>query len=85
LLREVVDRECVGGFRCASARASGINFQACSIDRSDISPFKINELRTVDQIIAYAGDFRDLPWIPFHSASLARTSLAGARELCQTS
>src|SRR4029450_6260586 len=31
LLREVVDRNCVGRIRCASARVSGINFQACSL------------------------------------------------------
>jgi len=30
MLRELVDRKCVRAFRCASARASGINFQACS-------------------------------------------------------
>jgi len=45
MLREVVDRKCVGEFRCALARANGINFQACSIDHSDISPFRINDLR----------------------------------------
>jgi hypothetical protein len=38
LLREVVDQKCVGGFRCASARAAGIYFQACSFNHSDISP-----------------------------------------------
>jgi hypothetical protein len=38
LWREVVDGECVGACRCASARASGFNFQACLIDRSSISP-----------------------------------------------
>src|SRR5580765_6887205 len=30
--REVVDRNCVGGIWCASARVSGINFQACSFN-----------------------------------------------------
>ena len=35
MLREVVDRECVGGIWCASARASGINFQACSNGTSE--------------------------------------------------
>jgi hypothetical protein len=45
MLREVVDRECVGGILCASARVGGVNFQACSIDHSDISPFRINDLR----------------------------------------
>jgi hypothetical protein len=39
LLREVADRECVGMIQCASARVKGINFQACSLDHSDISPF----------------------------------------------
>ena len=33
LLRKVVDRKCVGGSLCASARANGINFQACSFIR----------------------------------------------------
>ena len=39
-MREVVDRKCVGGIWCASARASGVNFQACSFNHSDISPCK---------------------------------------------
>jgi hypothetical protein len=47
LLREGVDRKCVGEIWCASARANGINFQACLIDRSSISPFRIKHLRTV--------------------------------------
>jgi hypothetical protein len=37
-LREVVDRECVGSSQCASARASGINFQACSFIRLRSGP-----------------------------------------------
>jgi len=36
LLREVVGGNCVSALRCASARASGINFQACSFNHSDI-------------------------------------------------
>jgi hypothetical protein len=39
VVAEVVDRECVGGFQCASARVSAINFQACSFNHSDISPY----------------------------------------------
>ena len=39
MLREVVGRNCVGGIWCASARAGGIDFQACSFNHSDISPF----------------------------------------------
>jgi NADPH:quinone reductase-like Zn-dependent oxidoreductase len=38
MLREVVDRKCVDAFRCASARAGGINFQACAFNHSAISP-----------------------------------------------
>src|SRR2546430_14065613 len=46
LLGEAVDQECVGVIRCASARARGINFQACSFNHSDISPFKwVNRLQ----------------------------------------
>jgi hypothetical protein len=39
MLREVVDGECVGACRCALLSAAGINFQACSFNHSDISPF----------------------------------------------
>jgi hypothetical protein len=42
-LRELVDWKWVGGIWCASARADGINFQACSFNHSDISPFKWNQ------------------------------------------
>ena len=45
MLREVVELDCVGGFRCASGRASEIYFQACSFNHSDISPFRINNLQ----------------------------------------
>ena len=38
MLREVVDRSCVGAIWRASARAAGIYFQACSFNHSDISP-----------------------------------------------
>ena len=38
LLREVVDQNCVGRISYASARVSGIYFQACSFNHSDISP-----------------------------------------------
>jgi hypothetical protein len=46
MLREVVDGDCVDAIWCASARASGINFQACSFNPSDISPLRINDLRS---------------------------------------
>src|SRR5215471_1678073 len=37
MLREVVDRECVGEIWCASERVKGSDFQACSFNHSDIS------------------------------------------------
>lgn len=33
-------------FRCRLVSVAEIAFQACSIDHSDISPFKINDLRS---------------------------------------
>ena len=52
LLREVVERWCVGACRCALLSAAGINFQACSFNHSDISPFRINHLRAVRNSVA---------------------------------
>ena len=52
MLRKLLIGNCVGTFRCASARAGGVDFQACSIDHSDISPFKINDLRAVWSSVA---------------------------------
>jgi len=37
-LRKSLNQKCVGGISCASARAAGVNFQACSFNHSDISP-----------------------------------------------
>jgi hypothetical protein len=45
MLGQIVDRKCVGGTWCGSARADSVNFQACSFNHSDISPFRINDLR----------------------------------------
>jgi hypothetical protein len=45
MLRKLLDQKCLGGIWCASARAARVDFQACSIDHSDISPFRINDLR----------------------------------------
>src|SRR6476469_10397357 len=39
-------------FRYYSMQLAGIVFQACSIDHSDISPFKINDLRAVWNSVA---------------------------------
>ena len=43
MLREGVDGNCVDAIWCASARASGTNFQACSFNHSDISPCEWNQ------------------------------------------
>ena len=40
-----LNRLCEEMFRCCSMQLAGIVFQACSIDHSDISPFRINNLR----------------------------------------
>jgi hypothetical protein len=52
MLRKLLIGECVGRSWCASALAHGVDFQACSIDHSDISPFGINHLRTVWNSVA---------------------------------
>jgi hypothetical protein len=44
LLGEVVDKNCVDAFWCELLGATGTDFQACSIDHSDTSPFRINGL-----------------------------------------
>jgi hypothetical protein len=49
-------RNCVGGMRCASARVSGIFFQACSFNHSDISPFRINGLRAAKTLSGIVSD-----------------------------
>ena len=36
----------LGAFRCCSMRLALFDFQACSIDHSDISPFRINNLQS---------------------------------------
>jgi len=48
MLREVVDRNCVGGIWCALARAAGVYFQACAFNHSAISPFRIKDLRALN-------------------------------------
>jgi len=40
-----LNRLCKEVFRCHSVSLAGFAFQACSIDHSDISPFRINDLR----------------------------------------
>jgi len=44
MLRKSLIRKCVGGNSCAPARAAGVNFQACLIDRSSISPLSNQRL-----------------------------------------
>jgi hypothetical protein len=72
MLREVVDQNCVGGISCASARAAGVDFQACLIDRSSISPFRINHLRAVWNSIA-----QNLPSRIFDSTTSTSQLLSG--------
>ena len=72
------------GFDVASARVNGINFQACSFNHSDISPFKINELRSSDS------DYRTRRRIPnrfCHLVCVQRFDACengGLLELCNT-
>jgi len=51
LLREVVDGRFVGACRCVLLSAAGINFQACSIDHSDISPYSEPQFATTCEIV----------------------------------
>ena len=62
VVAEVIDGECVGGIRCASARAGGFNFQACSFNHSAISPYLWNQRITsaLTLIIAHAIDVRGI-------------------------
>jgi hypothetical protein len=77
--------ECVGGFRCASARASGINFQACSFNHSDISPFRINELQSVRNSVAQNLPSRTSdPRCRVDPVVCRYAQGATAAELCQT-
>ena len=86
LLREVVDRNCVGGIWCASARASGTNFQACSFNHSDISPFRVNDLRAVsDQIIPRRRRMHASSTSPLNPAVYGRRTARPCAKLCQTS
>jgi len=51
-------------FRYYSMQLAGIAFQACSIDHSDISPFRINDLRaarnSLSQTLLQIVLFRDV-------------------------
>src|SRR6185295_9307375 len=51
-----------------SMQLAGIVFQACSIDHSDISPFRINDLRTVWNSVAQnPPSIRPVPRCDLHS------------------
>ena len=65
-------------FRCRSVMLAAIAFQACSLNHSDISPFRINGLRTVrDQIIAIHRDcLAFLDRISIHRLTSERTHVA---------
>jgi len=85
MFREVADRNCVGGISCASARAAGVAFQACSIDHSDIFPFRINHLRAVWNSVAQnpPSNPSDRRW-HLDSAVYGLAEVDAPRELCQT-
>src|SRR4030095_2107489 len=70
---------------CVSARASGINFQACSIDHSDISPFRINDLRVVRNSLAQNPPSNlAVPRCDLDSVVCWGASSRSSPELCQT-
>ena len=83
VVAEVLGEKCVGECRCASARASGINFQACAFNHSAISPFSVNDLQAVgDQMIANAQQLPSVSQSHFDSA--AYEPATSPLELCQT-
>jgi hypothetical protein len=69
LLREVVDRNCVGRIRCASARVSGINFQACSLTTRTPLRYLLRGSSSSGASVA-ARDTRDTPDTFSHNADL---------------
>src|SRR5688572_17973394 len=61
-------------------------FQACSFNHSDISPLRVNDLRTVsDQIIARHRRMHASSTSPLNPAVYGPPTAARAWELCQTS
>ena len=70
---------------CVST-SGGVDFQACSFNHSDISPFRVNDLRTVsDQIIARRRRMHASSTSPLNPAVYGPPTAARARKLCQTS
>ena len=70
--------------RCLELLAA-MAFQACSFNHSDISPFRINGLRSIRQTLSHTPATSEV----FLGSSLQSVSstrvAAGARKLCQTS
>ena len=65
-----------------SVQLAGIAFQACSIDHSDISPFRINELRPLtNRLIAHVVAAQTLSQILFGFSEFRNLELA-QRENC---
>jgi hypothetical protein len=73
-------------FRYPSVSVAGVVFQACSIDHSDISPFRINHLRAVWNSVAQNPP-SSLSDLPFHlySAACRHHANSSAMKLCKTS
>ena len=83
LLREVVIGSALVGFGVRQHARAGINFQACSFDHSDISPFRINDLRSGPDQGNAKPSFKSLFCDALDSAVYGRVD-RGHPKLCQT-
>ena len=62
-------------FRCHSMRLAGIAFQGCSFNHSDISPFRIIDLRALSVLgSADCDHLRTFPVYPRRYSSLGETT-----------
>ena len=69
-----------------SVSVAGFVFQACSIDHSDISPFRINELRSVwTSLSQNPPSTRNVPRCDLYSAVCGRPETERRTKLCKTS
>jgi hypothetical protein len=82
---EVSDRVCVEALRDGSVLLARFAFQACSIDHSDISPFRINDLRAVRNSVAQnAPSIPPVPPCNFDSTAYGLSVEPSSPELCKT-
>jgi hypothetical protein len=81
MLREVVDRNCVGGIWCASTRVDGVAFQACS-GSPQTHPVQNRMLTVVNRRFAVATDFyREREWQEFQYFSQDQRNLTNISSL----